>query len=392
MPHHLTQALDPSGFRNRALLAQLYGNTLKQGIRPFVKLICEHELECTTLRGTDLKHVLHDAYMMFICMHSEIVSGLIDGDLTQKFAVAGSEVQKTLDMLYRRAEQTNHPGIYMNAITDDRGRSPKVRHLQAALNDFHIYCFGAHARAERLAGEMDSLMGAGTDLEKRVPGSRKYLCSATDTGSKLPIASRLQSAGTFHKYFSNALSAVDHDDHEEPFHDVLVEFGFSSVLMDRLAQHQAHESSNHLMGLFHACLKRRYQDRYRLKQYVIHLCAAQRHASLAEIIITRMGQGYVTSGTGFSHYPAGRSVPLGRRSVQQWAEYFAWIVEHTPMEEHHERDVALSKEKAAEGSSSEQEEIVGAHSTSNGSEQQASTPISLVLRDVMEISRNLLSS
>lgn len=46
-----------------------------------------------------------------------------------------------------------------------------------------------------------------------------------------------------------------------------------------------------------------------------------------EILVTRLGQGYITSGVGFGHYPAGRSVPGGNRTVKEWALKFDWVEE-----------------------------------------------------------------
>ena len=94
------------------------------------------------------------------------------------------------------------------------------------------------------------------------------------------------------------------------------------------------------MSLFHACVVRRSRDRYRLQQLIVHLCACSQGTALAEIIITRMGQGFVTSGVGCSHYLAGRSVLLGPRSIQQRPDYFRWIRANTPMMENVDIEVA----------------------------------------------------
>ena len=62
------------------------------------------------------------------------------------------------------------------------------------------------------------------------------------------------------------------------------------------------------MGLFYACLPNRYPDKYELNQYVVHLCGKSSYCALADVIITRVGQGYITSGTGLSRFSAGRSI------------------------------------------------------------------------------------
>lgn len=33
-------------------------------------------------------------------------------------------------------------------------------------------------------------------------------------------------------------------------------------------------------------------------------------------------------------------MPLGRRTIQEWAEYFHWVQQHTPIEENHQAEVA----------------------------------------------------
>ncbi|KAI7213146.1 hypothetical protein KC333_g6743 [Hortaea werneckii] len=337
-PQRLTE-LDPTGLQDRDHQAAVLREALDRGIRPFIEVICENELACSTLRGAELENTLHEAYMATISVHREILDGLIDGTLVSKCADPSTEEAKIVTKFKDRTDAVSHPGIYQQGIATAEGVSPTTTEHKKALKDVYSYCFGKWHHDQAFAHAIDNIMEPHTSLADTRKGVRKYLRNHED----LPIEGRKQAASTFCKVFSAALDKVPTEHYDEPHKHILVEFGFSSHLKDRLRQHRKHESSNFLMNLYHACLMYRHGGKYILHQNVIALCARPQYATLLEILANRSGGGYVTSGWGLSHYPAGRSVPLGRRTVQQWADYFHWVQQHTPMEENHQAEVARIK-------------------------------------------------
>lgn len=59
-----------------------------------------------------------------------------------------------------------------------------------------------------------------------------------------------------------------------------------------------------------------------MAQFVVFLIFQPAMASVAEILWTRLGNGYTSSGGGFSHYLAGRSYHSALKVTQaQWAEF-----------------------------------------------------------------------
>ncbi|KAI7427854.1 hypothetical protein KC336_g5756 [Hortaea werneckii] len=331
--------LDPTGLLDRDEQAVILRQALDRGVRPFVEVVCENELACSTLHGAELENTLHEAYMATISVHREVLDGLIDGTLISKCADASTVEAKIVAGFKERSDAVPHPGVYQQGIATAEGLSPTTAEHKKAIKDLYSYCFGKWHHEQTFAHAIDNIMEPKTSLDDIRRGVRKYLRNHKE----LPIEGRKQAASTFCKVLTAALGKISAEDQNNPHKLILVEFGFSSCLKERLRQHREHESSNFLMNLYHACLMYRHGGKYILHQNVIALCARPQYATLLEILANRSGGGYVTSGWGLSHYPAGRSVPLGRRTVQQWADYFHWVQQHTPMEENHQAEVARIK-------------------------------------------------
>jgi len=103
----------------------------------------------------------------------------------------------------------------------------------------------------------------------------------------------------------------------------LGEFGFSTDSPTRLKQHHNHLSSNWVMNVHEAVANVLYKDRalkqrFSMQSNVIYLAWHPAQCKLAEIILMRLGQGFVVTGGGFSHYPAGRSNTRNKVSSQLW--------------------------------------------------------------------------
>ncbi|KAI5367167.1 hypothetical protein Slin14017_G022030 [Septoria linicola] len=93
------------------------------------------------------------------------------------------------------------------------------------------------------------------------------------------------------------------------------------------------------MNLFQAILGLQYPDKYRLHQFVIHSCASQDHVAIAEILFTRLNEGYTGNAGGFSFYLAGISVNTGYGyGAAQWEQAEQWAMENMLVEEVHQAE------------------------------------------------------
>lgn len=227
-------------------------------MRPFVEVVCENELACSTLHGAELENTLHEAYMATISVHREIPDGLIDGTLVPRCSDPSTPEAKIVAKFKERTDAVSHPGVYQQGIATTEGLSPTTTEHKKAIKDVYNYRFGKWHHDQSLAHAIDSIMEPHTSMADIRKGFRKYLRNHEE----LPIEGRKQAASTFCKVFSAALEKVLANDQDELHKHILVEFGFSSQLKDRLRQHRKHESSNFLMNLYHACLMYRHRDKY----------------------------------------------------------------------------------------------------------------------------------
>lgn len=85
------------------------------------------------------------------------------------------------------------------------------------------------------------------------------------------------------------------------------EFGYSDQAILRLSQHDNHQSSNYLLNLFEVLMVDYLGEDFQLSQYIICEIPAKCLAEMAEIYVTRCGQGYALNGGGLSHCAAGLS-------------------------------------------------------------------------------------
>ncbi|CZT18287.1 uncharacterized protein RCC_04131 [Ramularia collo-cygni] len=173
-------------------------------------------------------------------------------------------------------------------------------------------------------------------LEQSNSGFRKFLWDVMRTHL---IDRRVTVLKTFMQRLEHKLNALDEAGIEE-FRDIFVELGFTGNFILRFAQHEQGINSNYVMHMFLDCLRHHLQDGSQdLRQYVIGLCGSSFHAALGEIMVTRLAQGYVTSGTGFSHYPARRSVDPPRRK-SAWAKNWQWTRDNSCLMENVKGEVA----------------------------------------------------
>ena len=105
-----------------------------------------------------------------------------------------------------------------------------------------------------------------------------------------------------------------------PLSAPVVEVGIATCPKHRLMEHRLHRNSNYLMNLAEACFEFAYPGMFKLQQFVVVSCWRPEQLWLSEMFVTRLAQGYVEGGGGFSHYPAGFSNGQAYRNLSssQW--------------------------------------------------------------------------
>lgn len=78
---------------------------------------------------------------------------------------------------------------------------------------------------------------------------------------------------------------------------------------------------------------------FSIKQFVVFLCTSATQAVVGEVLFTRLAQGYIAGGGGFSHYAAGRSNRSAMLYSQaDWERFWLWTHANIGWEENHERE------------------------------------------------------
>lgn len=96
------------------------------------------------------------------------------------------------------------------------------------------------------------------------------------------------------------------------------------------------------MNLTDAICSLLWPSTYKIEQSVIFLCTSSEHAVLAEILFTRLAQGYIHDGGGFSYYAAGRSNNSALQyTTSDWEHFWKWTLANIPVLETHKRERAL---------------------------------------------------
>jgi len=120
----------------------------------------------------------------------------------------------------------------------------------------------------------------------------------------------------------------------------LCELGYATNL-DRLTQHEKHDSSNYLMNMAEAvCRITKGLEGYRIAQHPISLVWRRPHASSGELLFSRLTQAYDDNGGGFSHHGAGLSHGGANKfEVQQWVIWTTEELTNGQIQKSRERDL-----------------------------------------------------
>ena len=242
---------------------------------------------------------------MLLMVDPILLRALIQGQLPRKSMIPGGQVFEILAKL--NSGKSTQPGIYMNAICDRMGMSPTPAQWSKVCQlmlEYVEYGMAHNDVAEEIDQKVHPKPNWPRNLAHR--GLRRYMewRSYTEKGSSDVDRQHRRMV----KYFVDQLQMrmLGQPPHT-PLSVPVVELGFSNNPVRRLRQHRHHESSNYLMNLAEAVFEYRYPGFFTLQQHIIYNCWRPIQLWMGEIVFTKLAQGNVAGGGGFSHEPAGRS-------------------------------------------------------------------------------------
>lgn len=271
-------------------------------------------------RSGNQQQTNHDALLgsfssVLFSTHSAVLEAILEGNISQKYFTDPS-TRSVLDFL--SAESAAHrvrPGIYCNAIgSANTGEFLTIEELENTLRLMKIYLDGTD---DDQIKKIDNAMSRQYKL-----GKRRYI-----ENNRAACQIRIFINATKARIAVIARSL----DPRSPLPLSILEFGYGVDVENRLAAHRRHESSNYIMNLFQTCCQILFPGKYRLHQYVVFLCSTPDQTSTAEVLFHLLGQGYISNGCGFSHWPAGLSSHHAYKlRSSMWCSFARWNMEHTP--------------------------------------------------------------
>lgn len=221
----------------------------------------------------------------------------------------------------------------MQVLVNARGFSPTPAELTAVISHMRMYC-----KSSKTEDEMQTVANIDTKvnprslwgLERVKQGQLKYLASRNSDNE--PSRHHIGNICDFATNLERRLQPLWNTPYwTMPLEVPLVEFGYAAAPVTRLRQHREHQSSNYIMNLAEAICLTLFGFDYPMEQYVVFHIFRVEQAVAAEILFTRLGQGYTADGGGFSHALAGRSNDSAMNiSAVEWRKFIKDAWDHSP--------------------------------------------------------------
>ncbi|KAK4556775.1 hypothetical protein LTR86_006346 [Recurvomyces mirabilis] len=274
------------------------------------------------------------AYTIAVTSHPKVIETCLYGGWTAANR-RDKDLQPILRLLRARASGRDHPFVYLNELADEKGLSPSPNELQEAIKIARGYYEGTD---KHWAARIDHYKTPyRTPAQRRDPLFRKYLYTTTGNLSQRRIARGL----AFCAHLEERLATVSPELRDEPLAVPLVEIGYSHNVDKRLVEGLEHKGSNRIMGLFDCIVGLLHVQRFRIQQFVIYACVDPDGAALAQLLFTRLNEGYIGNVGGFSYYAAGINGPsASTHDVVHWGEAIEWSLKHMRVEQTHTEERA----------------------------------------------------
>ncbi|KAG9899024.1 hypothetical protein KCU98_g16744, partial [Aureobasidium melanogenum] len=248
--------------------------------------------------------------------HTPVLVGVLEGNLAQKY-FSDVKTRCVLDFLaHESAASRVQPGIYCNSIGHvDTGEFLTLEEARQVIDMMKKYNNNTDLE----------LVQRVNNVHNNKSGRRKQGYSRTDRARR--------QTRSFLSAFDARIKniASKHHDPIRPIPVSLHEYGYGIDMEKRLQDHRRHYKSNYIMNLFESCCKLLFENKFKLHQFVVFLLRRPYQACTAEVLFHLIGQGFITDGAGFSHWPAGlNSAPAFDLDGQHWVRMTSWCEQSTP--------------------------------------------------------------
>ncbi|SMR58832.1 unnamed protein product [Zymoseptoria tritici ST99CH_1E4] len=281
--------------------------------------------------GYDQTSLGNHVFSIIMTMDRQIHRALIEGNFMHKH-FSDPAFKKAVEKIEARSWQVvDQPRIYGNFFANsETGDSPTVQDL----HDLAIDAQTRYLSDAKFANKVDNLMKPAIDMESSVRGVRKFLGRLSRDSCDLPMFDRVANLGTLCRAILRRCEEIPRDQWDKPIPGGLSEFGYSAKAILRMVSHAIQTGSNYLMNLFEALSKVRFGEKYMFFRKTIYHIPALELVPIAEIYCTRIGQGYIKNGGGFSHAWAGVSTnSKGDFDESQWEQFWEYSRRHSTVQE-----------------------------------------------------------
>ncbi|KAI4194990.1 MAG: hypothetical protein LQ346_003569 [Caloplaca aetnensis] len=329
----LIEQMVPDGCYLRNEIAAEYVDTFRdKGVPGLRGLLLRQEREMphsplVSLPDTVEKYdeLVRNLDLILASVDELLLGAIVHGQVARLAQDSRSSVSSLLKRMHKGPEE-QPPSIYINAICDEEGISPTPYQWQAICDLMDLYIRHGD-ESDRLAAHVDQLIYPTENWPAprtgRLRKLRRYAeyDSWTQNESDLVCTHRRRTIADFLRNMRFRLDGESEGGAEHaPLTAAVVEVGFSDRVHERLSQHRRHQSSNYIMNLAHALFEYKYPGMFRLHQHIIYHCWREVQPWYAEVLLTRLAQGYIDNAGGFSHHNAGlsNSSSFRKRSAKEW--------------------------------------------------------------------------
>lgn len=281
-------------------------------------------------RGEELRDIFdRHAHDILASMNDEVVKCIIEGSLPRVMlgpedGPAAQHRMRARKAITKYGEQWREPNssgqhqpvICAQYLTDDKGEPPYNHEVSDILAMVTQYAEQSEYGEDKNARDD----GFAEQIDTSIQGKK-----AVDwySGKRLFVASKTAYENV-NKFVESALKKLPTDCDNERQSRTFSEFGYS------LNAHQEYSDSAFIRNLVEAVCAV-YFPRYQMQQFVVYKTWAVEQGWIGEVLLSRIGSGYISSGHGLGHQPAEPSNnSADTMDANLWNSYMEHAIKFTP--------------------------------------------------------------
>lgn len=301
----------------------------KHGVWFLLEGLLVSPLRDAPLLDSENEHYLRLIFMDILGSSNDyVIKSALSGNMSLD-RIQNPELKNELDRL--AVNEYRNPGIYLNELVSEAGVSPTPAELTMVIKRLRSYAdqtadpkwvnqvdtFRFHKSQEESLGLFQRLVNTFT------PSSPYWYLR--DDKQKV-VQKRVEN---LHFFCDELEKRLTFEDPSKPLVTPLKEVGYAKDLPSRLKDHCIQKGSNFLMNLTEAILRvelelQNVAIRYTIKQYVLYHCCHSEQCRVGEVLWTRICNGYLDNGGGFSHHIPGQNNASGRNIEDgDWEQWYA---------------------------------------------------------------------